>query len=233
MKTEEAVFVFTGEVVGQRPMTQHKHTLRLIEKRSGLEGLLLRPLSAKLLEPTIPEIKGIVNREHLLDLQGRGRKYQKELALRFGISQYPPPGGGCVLTDKYFGKKFNDLAKYKRKEWITLQDLNSLLTGRHFRLDSGMKIIVGRTEVENDFLMNLLSHRCWVFEARDFNGASVFSLDTPDEEDFLQIAAITARYGKGSHEESVVVIAKKEDKEKELKVKPACRDDIKRLLVCE
>lgn len=232
MEAEEAVLVFTGEVLGQRPMSQHKRQLKLVEKRSGLDGRLLRPLSARLLEPTIPETEGIVNRDHLYEFSGRSRKPQQDLARRYGIDWYPAPGGGCILTDKQFGKKFHDLVSHSVKREITLQDLTSLMTGRHLRLESGRKVIVGRTEVENDFLMKLLAPQCWYFEARDFQGATVFMLDDPDEEDFLKISAITARYGKGEQEESVVVIAKQGDKEKEFVVKPAKHENIEPLLIC-
>lgn len=105
MEAEGALLVFTGEVVGQRPMSQHKPALQLVMKRSGLEGRLLRPLSALLLEPTIPEREGIVNRDHLYGFHGRSRRPQQELARKLGIDFYPSSGGGCLLTDPVFGRK--------------------------------------------------------------------------------------------------------------------------------
>lgn len=231
MEAEGAVLVFTGEVLGQRPMSQLKNQLRLEEKRSGLDGKLLRPLSAKLLKPTIAEAEGIVNREHLYDIQGRSRSRQQELARAFGIEVYPSPAGGCVLTDRFFGIKFKDLISQSNGNEITPDDLFSLLTGRHLRLDSGMKVIVGRNESENNFLMKLLTPRAWCFEARDYEGASVFALDEPEEGDFLTIASITARYGKGANEDSVAVSAKKGDNERIFSAKPMKPEDTERLLI--
>jgi len=231
MEREDAVVVFTGEVLGQRPMSQYKNTLRLVEKRSGLEGRLLRPLSAKFLDPTIPEKEGIIDRSRLYDIQGRSRKRQKELTRKFGIDSYPSPGGGCVLTARQFGEKFNDLVAHAKGRKLTLTDLTSLLTGRHLRLDSGVKVIVGRTEVENNYLKEVLLPDYWLFEARDFKGPAVFALDEPGEDDFLVISAITARYGKGVKEKSVAVTAKKGDVEKEYEVKPAVQKETKRLLI--
>jgi len=231
MEREKAVLVFTGEVLGQRPMSQHKRQLKIVEKRSELKGKLLRPLSAKLLESTIPENEGIVNRDNLFEFSGRSRKPQQNLARRYDIDWYPAPGGGCILTDKQFGGKFHDLISHSADREITLQDLTSLMTGRHLRLDSGRKVIVGRNEIENDFLMKLLTPKRWYFEARDFQGATVFTRDDPDEEDFMIISSITARYGKGEHEESVVVIAKKENEQREFEVTPARPEETVKLLI--
>ena len=233
MEEEGASFVFTGEVLGQRPMSQHKNTLRQVEKQSGLTGRLLRPLSAQLLEPTIPELEGIVNRNHLPGIQGRSRKAQQELALKYGIDRYPSPGGGCILTDKCFARKFEDLVSHNSSRMLSLMDFNTLKTGRHLRLESGVKVIVGRTESENSYLEKLLSGSLWRFEALDFRGATVFAFDEPYEEDFPKIAAICARYGKGVHEDSVTVIAKKKNKTREFIVKPANHIDIAPLMICQ
>jgi tRNA-uridine 2-sulfurtransferase len=232
MEAEGAILVFTGEVLGQRPMSQHRNSLRQVEKRSGLKGRLLRPLSAKLLDPTIPEKEGLVNRDHLYDIQGRSRKPQQELADTFGIDWYPSSGGGCLLTYKQFSKKFDDLLAHSDRDKISLNLLCSLKTGRHIRLESGVKIIVGRCEVENDYLMTLLSPYYWYFEARDFEGPTVFATDEPAEEDFAKIAAITARYGKGRDEESVAVIAKKGDEERVFEVTPSKPEETEKLLIC-
>jgi tRNA-specific 2-thiouridylase len=145
-----ADFVASGEVVGQRPMSQMKNTLRLIEKKSDLEGYLLRPLSAGLLCPTIPEKKGWVNTEHLYAMSGRGRKEQMALAARFGIERYPLPAGGCVLTEKVFRLLMNDLLTHDPAPEV--DDLFILRYGRHFRLSGGCKLVVGRNEEENEFL---------------------------------------------------------------------------------
>ncbi len=126
-----ASFIFTGEVLGERPMSQHVHALRLIEKEAGLEGKILRPLSAKLLKETEAEKKGLVSRERLLDINGRSRKRQFALAKHFMIANYPCPAGGCLLTCKEFASKLRDLFAHKTR--VTLKDVSLLKVGRHFR----------------------------------------------------------------------------------------------------
>src|SRR3989338_4964119 len=142
-----AGFVVTGEVLGQRPMSQMKRPLSLIETDSGLEGLLLRPLSAKLLEPTLPELLGIVDRERMLRIAGRSRHEQIELAAVNRISGYSTPAGGCLLTDEQFARKAKDL--FEHEERPTTKDMELLAIGRHFRLGPRTKVILGRNELEN------------------------------------------------------------------------------------
>jgi len=146
MKREKFNLVATGEVLGERPMTQNKKALELVEKESSLIGYLLRPLSAKLLKPTIPEKKGIVDREKLLDIKGRSRKRQIGLAKKFKISFYPTPAGGCLLTDPEFGKRLRELLKNYPK--FNGNDIELLKLGRHF-WGGKIKIIVGRNHQEN------------------------------------------------------------------------------------
>ncbi len=162
-----ASFVITGEVLGQRPMSQRRDTFRIIERESGLEGRILRPLCAKHLEPTIPEKEGIVDRAKLLDMLGRTRRPQMELADELDINDYPCPSGGCLLTDKIFSLKVRDLLDHKKD--ITLKDLHALKTGRHFRFE-GVKIIVSRNEEENRKLKNLLNDGDTLFEPVGFPG---------------------------------------------------------------
>jgi len=141
-----AGFVVTGEVLGQRPMSQHRRALEAIEKESGLSRLLLRPLSAKNLNPTIPEEKGWVDRNRLLDFSGRSRSPQIKLAKEFNISGYPNASGGCLLTDKEFSVRLGDLIDHKE---LDLFNVGLLKIGRHFRLSKHGKLIVGRNEKEN------------------------------------------------------------------------------------
>jgi tRNA-specific 2-thiouridylase len=148
-----ADFVASGEVVGQRPMSQGRNIMRLIEKKSGLEGLLLRPLSAKLLKETVPEREGWVKRERLYAISGRGRKAQMELARQFGIDRYPAPAGGCILTEKNFLSRFEELVEHESEPPI--DDLFILRYGRHFRLTGGCKLVVGRNREENEFLQKI------------------------------------------------------------------------------
>jgi tRNA-specific 2-thiouridylase len=144
-----AAFLFTGEVLGERPMSQHYPALKTIEQEARLKGKLLRPLSAKLLPETEAEKKGLVDRSKLLAIQGRSRKPQLQLAKEFGITSYPSPAGGCLLTCEEYAKKLNDLFAHKKR--VSGADVALLRVGRHFRFGEN-KIIVGRNEVENKFL---------------------------------------------------------------------------------
>jgi hypothetical protein len=150
MQQSGADFVFTGEVLGQRPMSQRRDTLRIIEKESGLEGLLLRPLSAKHFTPTIPELKGWVEREKLLSIQGRSRKELFELAEELDVKNYPCPAGGCLLTELSFVGKVRDV--FDHSDELNLRDFRLLKLGRHFRIGERTKVIVGRNESENELL---------------------------------------------------------------------------------
>ncbi len=143
-------FVATGEVQGQRPMSQNKQSLGVVEKCSGLKGRLVRPLSAKLLEPTVPEMEGKINREQLLDISGRGRERQIALAAELGIVDYPLPAGGCKLTEEGFCRKLKDLQIHEGLRNRRLLEL--LCVGRRFRLPSGTSVILGRDRDENAIL---------------------------------------------------------------------------------
>ena len=140
-------FVATGEVQGQRPMSQNRQALGVVEKCSGLKGRLVRPLSARLLEPTIPETEGKLNREMLLDISGRGRERQIALAAEFGLVEYPSPAGGCKLTEEGFARKLKDLMDHEGLEDRTLVEL--LTRARRFRLPDGTGVILGRDRADN------------------------------------------------------------------------------------
>lgn len=148
MSETGADFMFSGEVLGQRPMSQVKGSLRYVEKRSGCDGLILRPLSARKLPITSMEQQGLVDREKLLDFSGRSRKSQMAMAQCFGITDYPAPAGGCLLTDAGFAARLKDLMTYRHE--LTRRELELLRYGRHFRLNPGARLIVGRNKEEND-----------------------------------------------------------------------------------
>ncbi len=167
MREIGASFIVTGEVLGQRPMSQRKENFRTIEKETGLDGLILRPLCARHLEPTIPEKTGLVDRERLLAVSGRSRKPQMELAEELDINDYPCPSGGCLLTDKIFSKKVRDLLENKQD--VSKKDLVLLKIGRHFRFE-GAKIIVGRNEADNAKLKNLIQSGDTLIEPVGFAG---------------------------------------------------------------
>lgn len=167
MREIGASFVITGEVLGQRPMSQRKDAFRIIERESGLEGLILRPLSAKQLEPTIPETSGLVDREKLLDVLGRSRRQQIDLAEELDVNDYPCPSGGCLLTDKIFSKKVRDLLGHKKD--VTKRDLSLLKSGRHFRFE-GIKIVIGRNEADNAKIKALALVEETLMEPSGFSG---------------------------------------------------------------
>ncbi|MFQ5484336.1 MAG: tRNA 4-thiouridine(8) synthase ThiI [Desulfobacterales bacterium] len=166
-----ADFMFTGEVLGQRPMSQHKHAMEMIATKSGFREYLLRPLSAAYFEPTVPERRGWVDRNKLLAITGRSRKTQISLAAEKGIHDYPCPAGGCLLTDKSFSERIRDYFMFTNKP--SMGDIQLLKTGRHFRLESGDKVIVARNENECKMLKNLWKRSDHLFIPLDFSGPTV------------------------------------------------------------
>ena len=145
-------FLISGEVKGQRPMSQRAEALKQVEKLSGVEGLILRPLSAKLLPVTIPEEKGWVDRERLLDIHGRSRTRQMELAKAYGITEYESPAGGCLLTNESFSNRIKDFIRYDKMD---VADIDILKFGRHMRLPGGAKLILGKNKQDNENLSKL------------------------------------------------------------------------------
>jgi len=194
MKEIGAQFIFTGEVLGQRPMSQRKQPMDVIERDADMEGLLLRPLSAKLLPPTVAEQKGWVDREQLESISGRSRQEQMRLAKEYGIEDYPSPAGGCCfLTDKNFGRRILDFFEYRGKENLTMDDVMLLKMGRHFRLTPDVKVVIGREEGENKFLERYTAGR-WKLETCDVTGPTTLVEGNPTEEDLQLAAGMTARY---------------------------------------
>lgn len=193
-----AKFLFTGEVLGERPMSQNIRALKIIEKETGLEGKIVRPLSAKVLPETEAEKNGWVNRNQLFDIKGRSRKMQIMLAKKYGITDYPTPAGGCLLTYKEYASKIEDLIQNKRR--ITLNDLQLLRIGRHFRYKKN-KIIVGRDEEENKKLLGLKNKGDYYFEASDI-GSPITILQGIKNNHAINLAAqLTARYSDAEEEQ--------------------------------
>jgi tRNA-specific 2-thiouridylase len=190
MRERGAAFCFTGEVLGQRPMSQRRRQLDLIEREAGLEGKLLRPLSAKLLPPTRPEEEGLVDRSRFLALRGRTRRPQLALAKAYGVAGYSSPAGGCLLTDKNFAARLADAFAHGE---YGVDDINLLKIGRHFRLPSGAKAIVGRNEGENEKILEYLGDAGAAFEVVGV-GSPVTLLRPAREEDWPAAAALTLRY---------------------------------------
>jgi tRNA-uridine 2-sulfurtransferase len=202
MSQVSASFLVTGEVLGERPMSQRRDAIMLIEKEAGLKGLILRPLSAKLFDPTIPEKEGAIDREKLLAISGRSRKPQIEMAKHFGINDYPCPAGGCLLTDPGFAKRVKDLMKHDQ---MTLDELRLLKIGRHFRLSPNTKLVVGRDEKENGLLESLATPQDVIFKLKDYQGP-LSILRGSSLEDFIGLAAsIIAHHTKYRDENSVKI----------------------------
>jgi tRNA(Ile)-lysidine synthase TilS/MesJ len=196
MEQEGAQFVFTGEVLGQRPMSQHKKALGIVAKESGLDGLLVRPLSAKLLPPTVPEINGWLDREKLGSISGRSRREQYRMAEEMGVTEYSQPAGGCCsLADKNYALRMRDLLDHLENGKIPgLDDVILLKVGRHFRPTPNLKIVVGRDEVENKFLERYGNQGRAMLYSLDVMGP-ITILEGSLSENEIQIAAdITARY---------------------------------------
>ena len=194
MVEEDASFVVTGEVLGQRPMSQRRDTIRIIEKASGLDGLIVRPLSAAHFEPTIPEKSGLIDRNRLLDIAGRSRVKQYELVEKYSLNEFGSPGGGCLLTDPIFAVKLRDL--FAQRAGFTHKDLELLSIGRHFRLDQDTKLIVGRNEGENERLMSLWEEPYVLVQPLDFSGPSAVLKGSLDSGTILIVANIIGHYGK-------------------------------------
>jgi tRNA U34 2-thiouridine synthase MnmA/TrmU len=192
MKEQQFDFVFTGEVLNERPMSQNRRALGIVERESGCEGYLLRPLSAKLLDETIPEKRGRVDREKLLALHGRTRKPQMELARKYGITGYTQPAGGCLLTDPSFSSRLKDLRG--REGLDDLRGIQLLKVGRHFRLGSGRKAVVGRNEAENKKLESLARKGDVFLDPRGIPGPTVVLPGGGSDEDIVEAARLCARY---------------------------------------
>ena len=168
MREIGASFLFTGEVLGQRPMSQHRQAIAMIDKDSGFKGYTLRPLSANHFEPTVPELEGWVKREKLLGISGRSRKPQIALAAEKDIRDYPCPAGGCLLTDKHFSGRMRDYLKFTDQP--SIKDIPLIKVGRHFRLESGDKLIVARDEQECKSLTNLFHEKDHLLTPLNFIG---------------------------------------------------------------
>ncbi|MFO7899988.1 MAG: hypothetical protein R6V58_13125 [Planctomycetota bacterium] len=218
-----AEFVVTGEVLGQRPMSQRRHTMKQVVREAGLGGLVLRPLCAKRLSPTAPEERGWVDRDRLLGLTGRSRKPQMRLAEELGIADYPSPAGGCLLTDPGFAFRLRELLDHRDAD---VDDVALLRVGRHFRLDDRTKAIVARDEAECHELESLARDGDTLLQATEFTGPTTLLRGETSEDNLRTAARLTAAYGKGKAEPVVTVAVRRvgED-EAEQVAAPAADDD--------
>ena len=168
LEEHNADFIITGEVLNQRPMSQNRQALNIVKKESGFSNKILRPLCAKNIEPTEMELNGLVDREKLLDISGRSRKTQMELAEKWGITEYPSPAGGCKLTEPNYALRLRDLLTFKDE--VNESELQLLRYGRHFRTADNNKIIVARTKEEGEAIKTLVDKEYLSFHAAEFSG---------------------------------------------------------------
>lgn len=216
METIGASYLVTGEVLSQRPMSQHRHALRTIEEESNLVGKVIRPLSAGRLPPSDAETSGFIDRSKLHSIVGRSRKEQLALAKEFGIQNPPNSAGGCLLTDPCFSKRVNDL--FEHIDGVpTLNDVELLKVGRHFRLSDEAKLIVGRNQSENEMMKFLCLDDDFSFEVIEFTGPLGilrFKKDSVPRNDLMPVAGgIVGRYSDAPRGQNVKLIVLHQQKE--------------------
>lgn len=199
-----AQFLFSGEVLGQRPMSQTREALDLVDRHSGLAGLILRPLSARLLPETEPERRGWVDRSRLLAISGRARTEQLALAARYGLRHHTSPGGGCLLTDPRFSIRLRDLFAHDPAERSSLDDLSLLTLGRHVRVAPDLKIVLGRDQDENLRLAGFESSDRWLVEPNDFAGPSALVCGARNDAHLERAIDLIARYARTAEPERTV-----------------------------
>lgn len=231
LERHDAGFLITGEVLNQRPMSQTFYRFKEMDRELGLEGRVVRPLSAKLLPPTIPELEGVVDRSRLLDISGRSRVRQYAMAKEYGIEKIPQPSGGCLLTDPGYSDRLRDL-------WANdpdggARDLNLLRVGRHFRVSKSCKIIVGRNENENKMLEAFAGPEDVLVRVRDFVGPVTVIRGVHDEGAVEKAAQLTARYADVPDEETLVAVCAgtKEGEVRILNVAPAVDENFRSLRI--
>lgn len=224
MAAEGAAFVVTGEVLGQRPMSQHRRALDLVAAESGLGERLVRPLSGRLLGPTLPERMGWVRREDWLDIQGRSRRRQLALAREWGITQFVQPSGGCcLLLEKVYAARVKDAFRTRGPD-LTADEFALLRHGRHFRLSPAVKVVVGRDEMDNEILSKFAAGR-WMLSLPDVPGPVAVVEGAPTEEELVLAAQLAARYSDACPGEPVRVTLVRDRETRTLSVIPLAKDD--------
>jgi tRNA-uridine 2-sulfurtransferase len=218
-----ADFILTGEVLGQRPMSQGRQSLHVVAKNSGFQEHIVRPLSAKLLPETKPEREGILDRQKLLSLQGRGRKEQMKMAAHFGITRYDSPAGGCLLTDPEFSKRLKDLF-YVQKNYL-IRDIELLKVGRHFRIAEGVKVIVGRHRADNEIIRQLSDKSDMLIQMTDFPGPMTLVPSGCNVAEMSQAASLCALYSDAPNDQDATAVCTMGDTTASFQVKAAAKED--------
>jgi len=229
MEEEGADFVFTGEVLGERPMSQGKQSLQVVAKNAGYPDRILRPLSAKLLPETEPEREGKVDRSRLCDLQGRGRKRQMDMAVHYGVTSYPPPAGGCLLTDPMFSRRLRDL--FAHHPDCGIREIELLKVGRHFRLNETTKVVIGRNAMDNDTIERLADHGDTLIRIAQVPGPSALIPGGGSEDTRLLAAALCARYSDAPKDREVVADCIREGVLSSTPVRPATPAETGRFII--
>lgn len=231
MEAEGCHFIITGEVLGERPMSQNRQALQIVAEESGYPDVLLRPLSARLLPATRPEREGLVDRSRLLALRGRTRKPQMELARRYGLTDYPTPAGGCKLTDPNFSKRLRDL--FDHTEGVTGRDIELLKVGRHFRLSPAVKVVMGRNRKENQRLLQLRRPGDVHLVVVGPPGPdTLIPASTGLTEEEIEFAAkLTVAYSDAPQDEPVTVRVSAEGDSRDLTVQAIPRAEAQKLLI--
>jgi len=219
-----ADFIITGEVLGQRPMSQRKDCFPMIDKAAGLKGYILRPLSARLLPVTVPEEKGLIKRELLYDFNGRSRKPQMAMAQNFGLTEYPAPAGGCLLTEPIYAYKLKELLEHEKDPSYT--DINLLRVGRHFRSSPDCKIIVGRNKEENDTIKSLAETGDFLLKVEGAGSPLTLIRGRVTDEAVSFAASLCARYSDAKKLPEVTVTVMQENIKYCLNTEPASNEVI-------
>jgi tRNA U34 2-thiouridine synthase MnmA/TrmU len=231
MEDHNHQFVFTGEVLGQRPNSQMQESLKIVEQESGLEGLLLRPLSAKRLEPTVPEKRGWVEREKLYGFHGRSRKPQMALAKKLDITEYPQPAGGCCfLVDATYSRRLEDFLYHEGPEVLSTERAFLLSVGRHLRLPENRKVIVGRYKEENAYIATQRDQGI-LMTTLDVAGPTSLVVGDPTQRELKQAAQITARYAGAEEGKAVRVQIMDNGQTDMIAVSPMAMEEIHALMV--
>ncbi|MBN2620815.1 tRNA 4-thiouridine(8) synthase ThiI [candidate division WOR-3 bacterium] len=222
LKQKKGDFIVTGEVLDQRPMSQHLEQLMLIDKKASCEGLVVRPLSGALLPSTKAETEGLIDRNLLLAIKGRSRKIALSMAEKMNITPFMSPSGGCLLTDPGFCRRLADLMRYKEK--IEVRDIELLKIGRHFRLDDETKLIVGRDEEENNTIETMVRAPDYFLYVPDTGSPNALFIGK--KKNLERAAAITARYSDKKNDDTVEVYYRLKKIVKAMKVQPTSNEDL-------
>jgi len=231
MQMTGADFIITGEVLGQRPMSQRRDCFPLVDREADVKGLVLRPLSAKHLKKTIPEEQGLVDREQLYGFTGRSRKPQMALAAELGLMEYPAPAGGCLLTDPIYSSRLKDLLFHTPNP--DYKDINFLRVGRHFRLSSDCKIVVGRNHAENESIKAFAGVEDPLLRVIGHGSPFAVILGRVTDEAVSVAASLCGRYSDGKHLPEVNVLMTRSDEKTSLTVRPANEGMIEKYRIAE